>query len=58
MTYSSSDGLGVELDSSGVLRLTLERPEKRNALDDGMVSALIDAVDAAGRDEAVRVILG
>jgi 2-(1,2-epoxy-1,2-dihydrophenyl)acetyl-CoA isomerase len=40
-----------------VLRLVLDRPEKRNALDDGMVSALIDAVDQAGRDEAVRVIL-
>jgi len=57
VTYLSSDGLGVELDSGGVLRLTLDRPDKRNALDDGMVSALIDAVDAAGRDEAVRVIL-
>jgi len=57
MTYSSTDGLRVELDSSGVLRLTLDRPEKRNALDDGMVSALIDTVDEAGRDEAVRVIL-
>ena len=57
MTYSSVDGLNVELDSAGVLRLTLERPEKRNALDDGMVSALIAAVDAAGQDETVRVIM-
>ena len=57
MTYLPSDGLDVELDSAGVLRLVLNRPEKRNALDDGMVSALIEAVDAAGRDEDVRVIL-
>ncbi|MBV9412226.1 MAG: enoyl-CoA hydratase/isomerase family protein [Acidimicrobiia bacterium] len=47
----------VELDAAGVLRIVLDRPEKRNALDDEMVSALIEAVDAAGRDEAVRVIL-
>jgi len=57
VSYSSTEGLGVELDSAGVLRLTLDRPEKRNALDDGMVSALIDVVESAGQDEAVRVIL-
>ncbi len=49
--------LHVDLDSAGVLRLVLDRPDKRNALDDDTVSALIEAVDSAGRDEAVRVIL-
>jgi 2-(1,2-epoxy-1,2-dihydrophenyl)acetyl-CoA isomerase len=44
-------------DERGVLRLTLDKPDKRNALDDDMTAALIEAVDAAGRDEAVRVIL-
>jgi 2-(1,2-epoxy-1,2-dihydrophenyl)acetyl-CoA isomerase len=43
--------------SDGVLRIHLDKPAKRNALDDDMVAAMIDAVDAAGRDEAVRVIL-
>jgi len=57
VNYSSVDGVDIELDSEGVLRLVLNRPDKRNALDDGMVSSLIDAIDAAGRDEAVRVIL-
>src|SRR4051812_13759605 len=57
VTYSSADGLRVELDSAGVLRLVLDRPQKRNALDDDVVAALIDTVDEAGRDEAVRVIL-
>jgi len=57
MSYVSTDGLRVDLDSGGVLRLVLDRPKKRNALDDGMVSALIDAVDTAAQDEAVRVIL-
>jgi 2-(1,2-epoxy-1,2-dihydrophenyl)acetyl-CoA isomerase len=53
--YESRPGLSIAL-TGGVLRLTLDRPEKRNALDDVMMSGLIDALDAAGRDEAVRVI--
>ncbi len=57
MSYASVDGLGVGLDDGGVLRLTLDRPEKRNALNDTVTAGLIDAVDAAGRDEAVRVIV-
>jgi 2-(1,2-epoxy-1,2-dihydrophenyl)acetyl-CoA isomerase len=54
--YRSVEGLGVELDGA-VLRLTLDRPAKRNALDDVMTAGLIDAMDAAGRDEAVRAIV-
>lgn len=46
-----------DIDERGVLRLTLAKPEKRNALDDDMVAGLIAAVDAAGREEACRVIL-
>jgi len=55
-SYASVDGLGVELDGS-LLRLRLDRPSKRNALDDTMVAGLIDALDAANRDERVRVVL-
>jgi 2-(1,2-epoxy-1,2-dihydrophenyl)acetyl-CoA isomerase len=54
--YESVPGLDVSL-AEGVLQLRLARPEKRNALDDTMMYGLIDAVDLAGRDEAVRVIL-
>lgn len=54
--YADRDGLRIERDS-GVLRLTLDRPTKRNALDDTMVDGLVTAVDAAGRDEDVRVIV-
>ena len=53
--YESVDGLDVEL-TEGVLTLRLARPDKRNALNDTMVYAAIDAVDLAGRDEAVRAI--
>jgi 2-(1,2-epoxy-1,2-dihydrophenyl)acetyl-CoA isomerase len=43
--------------ADGVLRLTLDRPQKRNAVDDDMVAGLIDQVVAAGSDESVRAIL-
>lgn len=52
-----TDHLHIELDGAGVLRIVLDKPAKRNALDDDMVEAIIDAVDGAGRDEAVRVIV-
>jgi 2-(1,2-epoxy-1,2-dihydrophenyl)acetyl-CoA isomerase len=57
MTYASVDNLGISLGDDGVLRLHLDKPAKRNAVDDDMVAALVDAVDGAGRDEEVRVIL-
>jgi 2-(1,2-epoxy-1,2-dihydrophenyl)acetyl-CoA isomerase len=50
------EGLDVTHDG-GVLHLHLNRPDKRNALTDEMMAALIDAIDAAGGDEAVRVIV-
>jgi 2-(1,2-epoxy-1,2-dihydrophenyl)acetyl-CoA isomerase len=50
------DGLDVTHDG-GVLRLHLNRADKRNALTDEMMAGMIDAVDTAGRDETVRVIV-
>jgi methylglutaconyl-CoA hydratase len=40
-----------------VARITLNRPEKRNALDDGMVKDLTMAVQRAARDSSVKVVL-
>jgi 2-(1,2-epoxy-1,2-dihydrophenyl)acetyl-CoA isomerase len=54
--YEPVSGLDISLDA-GVLTLRLSRPEKRNAMDDTMMYAAIEAVDLAGRDEAVRAIL-
>jgi 2-(1,2-epoxy-1,2-dihydrophenyl)acetyl-CoA isomerase len=54
--YAPVDGLGIARDGA-VLRLTLDRPGKRNALDDAMVAGLIGALDAAGRDEGVRAVV-
>ncbi len=48
-------GLVVSHDGP-VLRIRLDRPERRNSLTDPMVYALVDTVDAAGSDEAVRVV--
>ena len=38
-----------------VRRLTLNRPEKRNALSNALRGAIFEALEAADRDEAVRV---
>jgi methylglutaconyl-CoA hydratase len=40
-----------------VARVTLNRPDKRNALDNQVIFELADAVRRAGRDESVRVVL-
>lgn len=40
-----------------VARITLNRPDKRNALDDEIVSEFKAALEAAGRDASVRVVL-
>ena len=48
-------GLVVEHDGP-VLRLRLDRPDRRNSLTDPIVYALVDIVDAAASDESVRVI--
>jgi 2-(1,2-epoxy-1,2-dihydrophenyl)acetyl-CoA isomerase len=53
----TAEHLDVSLGVDGVLRLTLDRPEKRNALDDDTVAALREEIDGAGRDERVRAIL-
>jgi 2-(1,2-epoxy-1,2-dihydrophenyl)acetyl-CoA isomerase len=50
------EGLLIERDDA-VVRLTLDRPERRNALTDDIVHALTEAIEAAGSDEAARVIV-
>ncbi|GAB3992623.1 enoyl-CoA hydratase-related protein [Nocardioides marmoraquaticus] len=46
----------VERDG-GVLRLVLDAPERRNALDPAMMGELLDRVHGAAADDAVRVVL-
>jgi enoyl-CoA hydratase len=51
-----SDSLLVE-DRGPIRRLTLNRPDKLNALDADLVQALSDALAAAGQDDEVRVLV-
>jgi 2-(1,2-epoxy-1,2-dihydrophenyl)acetyl-CoA isomerase len=55
-SYPSVDGLVVALDS-GVLHVTLDRPDKRNAINDEMIVALVDVLTVAAIDDQLRVIL-
>lgn len=43
--------------NDGVLELTLARPEKKNALNQAMYTALVDALDGAEANRAVKVVL-
>jgi methylglutaconyl-CoA hydratase len=44
-------------NDDGVLTLTLNRPEKRNALNASMMDALIGALETAAEDAACRVVV-
>jgi enoyl-CoA hydratase/carnithine racemase len=55
---SSTAGPGLRQErAGGVLILTLDRPERRNAIDPELRDALAAAFDAAGMDAAVRGVV-
>ena len=56
MFESDSEDLVVE-QIEGVAKLTLNRPEARNALSCGMTRNLIEAIRWAAVDDAVRSVL-
>ena len=43
--------------SEGILRVELNRPEKRNAMTSSMYTKLADIFNAAANDERIRVVL-
>lgn len=51
-----TDRICYEMDG-GVARITLNRPEALNALENTMIAAIIDFVHAAERDDSVRVVV-
>ena len=55
MDYPNVSGLSAQQDGP-VLTLTLDRPDRRNAVNDEMLDAMIGHFAAAGIDESVRVI--
>ena len=56
MSYEPIEGLRSEVVDS-VLRVTLDRPKRRNAIDDAMTAALIGHLEQAQNDTGVRCIL-
>jgi 2-(1,2-epoxy-1,2-dihydrophenyl)acetyl-CoA isomerase len=54
--YRSIEGLRIE-QRGPVLEFEIDRPQKRNALTDPIVAAMIRALSAAGPDESVRAIV-
>src|SRR5436190_19565919 len=45
------------LAEAGIARITLNRPEKRNALNPAMIAGLRDTLQRSAADQAVRVVL-
>ncbi|WP_205698786.1 crotonase/enoyl-CoA hydratase family protein [Conexibacter sp. SYSU D00693] len=48
-------GLRHETTAGGIAVLTIDRPERRNAIDKATAQAISDALDAVDADDAVRV---
>lgn len=53
----SHEFIEVDLPSDNIFRITLNRPEKRNALNNVMRGEIYSAMEAADRDPAIRVII-
>lgn len=49
--------VNVETDARGVATVTLNRPDKHNALDAATMTAVTEAAQTLGQDEAVRVVV-
>jgi enoyl-CoA hydratase/carnithine racemase len=57
MARAKDNTILLEERDRGVLRLTLNRPEARNALSIALMSALIEALASATKDPQVRVVV-
>jgi len=57
MNAPHSDLLILSSQDGAVLRLTLNRPSARNALSEGLMGALQDALDSTAADKSVRVVV-
>jgi enoyl-CoA hydratase len=50
-------GVRYEVEASGVATLTLDEPDRRNALSDALLDALLAALERAREDPAVRCVV-
>jgi len=51
------DTLSIHVDARGVALITLNRPEKHNAMNAAMIAELTETAGQLGRDPAVRVVV-
>lgn len=56
MTLESTDGVGIGIEG-GVLHIRLDRPERKNALHLDAVARIVDALEQASLDDALRAVL-
>ena len=56
MTYVEADGSVTASRDGDVLRLTLDRPSRRNALSNSMIEAFVDLLTDAATDDSLRAI--
>ena len=52
-----ADFIRYEVDGDGIAQITLERPEKRNAMTYAMLEDFLGTVKRAGEDPAARVVI-
>ncbi len=57
MTFPKSERVSIQLSDSGVAHVRLTRPEKMNALDPLMFTAIIEAAEALATAKGVRVVV-
>lgn len=57
MRYSNFESLLLTVDQRGVARLTLNRPDKHNALNGVMIRELREAIAVLAEDETVRAVI-
>ena len=57
MNAPHTNPLVLQSRDDTVLRLSMNRPSARNALSEGLMAALQEALDAAAKDDALRVIV-
>jgi methylglutaconyl-CoA hydratase len=52
-----ADTIRIDRDDRGVVTVTMDRPEVRNAFDERLIAELTDAARDLGQDPAVRVVV-
>jgi methylglutaconyl-CoA hydratase len=54
---ASVDSVTLDIDNSGVARVTLNRPEVHNAFDENVIQALINIFTQINSNDNVRVMI-